>query len=150
MNIQTLLVYMYFKTRYVFNSSHIIYMIQCSKCRMQNISETKRHLSNRFGANRHATKKAINHCHIDQSPANSDHFILQAIWLRHRTHSHWANKLSQRHHSQSQRSFFNYQQQYSWMTWNKRHKTQSVFYLYIFSIIFILFAPQFLFYVSSF
>ena len=41
------------------SSSNLIYMIQCSKCNMQYIGETKRHLSDRFGEHRRAIEKAI-------------------------------------------------------------------------------------------
>lgn len=133
-------------------SSNIIYVIQCSKCRMQNISETKQHLSNRFGEHRWATEKAINHCHIGQPPAVSDHFILQASRLQHKTHSPRTNKLSRRHHSQSQRSCLNYHQQYSWTPWNEQTPQNSIcFYLYIFYNYFNSFCTYFsIVHVSSF
>ena len=51
-------------------------MIQCSKCKVQYIGETKRHLSDRFGEHRCAIEKALNQRHIDQPTAVSDHFTL--------------------------------------------------------------------------
>ena len=58
------------------SSSNLIYMIQCSRCKVQYIGETKRQLSDRFGEHRRAIEKAITHRHIDQPTAVSDHFIL--------------------------------------------------------------------------
>ena len=58
------------------SSSNLIYMIQCSKCNMQYIGETKRHLGDRFGEHRRATEKAIQRLHINQPTAVSDHFSL--------------------------------------------------------------------------
>ena len=49
-------------------------MIQCSKCNMQYIGETKRHLSDRFGEHRRIIEKAIQRRHINQLTAVSDHF----------------------------------------------------------------------------
>ena len=51
-------------------------MIQCSRCKVQYIGETKRQLSDRFGEHRRAIEKAITHRHIDQPTAVSDHFTL--------------------------------------------------------------------------
>ena len=51
-------------------------MIQCSRCKVQYIGETKRQLSDRFGEHRRAIEKAITYRHIDQPTAVSDHFIL--------------------------------------------------------------------------
>ena len=45
-------------------------MIQCNKCNVQYIGETKQH--------RHAIEKAIAKQHIDQATAVSDHFNLPA------------------------------------------------------------------------
>ena len=44
-------------------------MIQCSRCKVQYIGETKRQLSDRFGEHRRAIEKAITHRHIDQPTA---------------------------------------------------------------------------------
>ena len=51
-------------------------MIQCNKCNVQYIGETKRHLSNRFGEHRRAIKKAIAKQQNDQPTAVADHFTL--------------------------------------------------------------------------
>ena len=51
-------------------------MIQCTKCRIQYIGETKRRLSDRFGEHRRAVEKAIPQRGIDQPTAVSDHFTL--------------------------------------------------------------------------
>ena len=51
-------------------------MIQCSKCKVQYIGETKRPLSDRFGEHRRAIEKAITQRHIDQPTPVSDHFTL--------------------------------------------------------------------------
>ena len=51
-------------------------MIQCTKCRIQYIGETKRRLSDRFGEHRRAIEKAITQRDIDQPTAVSDHFTL--------------------------------------------------------------------------
>ena len=58
------------------SSSNHIYMIQCSKCKVQYIGETKRHLSDRFGEHRREIEKALQQRHIDQPTAVSDHFTL--------------------------------------------------------------------------
>ena len=52
------------------------YKIQCDKCNVQYISETKHPLSDRFGERRRAIEKAITQQHIDQTTAVSDHFTL--------------------------------------------------------------------------
>ena len=49
-------------------------MIQCNKCNVQYIGETKRHLSDRFGEHRLAIAKQP----IDQPTTVSDHFTLPA------------------------------------------------------------------------
>ena len=51
-------------------------MIQCSRCKVQYIGETKRQLSDRFGEHRRAIEKAITHRHTDQPIAVSDHLSL--------------------------------------------------------------------------
>ena len=51
-------------------------MIQCTKCRIQYIGETKRRLSDRFGEHRRAVEKAITQRGIDKPTAVSDHFTL--------------------------------------------------------------------------
>ena len=51
-------------------------MIQCSKCYMQCIGETKQHLSDRFGEHRRIIEKAIQRRHINQPTTVSDHFSL--------------------------------------------------------------------------
>ena len=51
-------------------------MIQCSRCKVQYVGETKRHLSDRFGEHIRAIEKAITRRHIDQPTAVSDHFTL--------------------------------------------------------------------------
>ena len=51
-------------------------MIQCSKCKVQYIGETKRHLSDRFGKHKRAIEKALQQRHIDQPTAVSDHLTL--------------------------------------------------------------------------
>ena len=51
-------------------------LIQCTKCRIQYIGETKRRLSDRFVEHRHAVEKAITQRDIDQPTAVSDHFTL--------------------------------------------------------------------------
>ena len=63
---------------YITSLAHlpISYMIQCSRCKVQYIGETKRQLSDRFGEHRRAIEKAITHRHIDQPTAVSDHFTL--------------------------------------------------------------------------
>ena len=53
-------------------------MIQCNKCNVQYIGETKYHLSDRFSEHRCAIEKAIAKQHIDQPTAVSDHFTLPA------------------------------------------------------------------------
>ena len=53
-------------------------MIQCNKCNVQYIGNTKRHPIDRFGENRRAMEKAITQQHIDQQTAVSDHFIFLA------------------------------------------------------------------------
>ena len=64
------------------SSSNLIYMIQCSRCKVQYIGESKSQLSDRFGEYRRAMEKAITHRHIDQPTAVSDHFTLPA-WPLH-------------------------------------------------------------------
>ena len=51
-------------------------MIQCNKCNVEYIGETKCHLIDRFGEHRSAIEKAIAKQHIDQPTAVSDHFTL--------------------------------------------------------------------------
>ena len=51
-------------------------MIQCNKCNVQYIGETKRHLSHRFGEHRRAIEKAIAKQQNDQPTAVADHFTL--------------------------------------------------------------------------
>ena len=51
-------------------------MIQCSKCKVQHVGETKRQFSDRIGELRRAIEKAITRRHIDQPTAVSDHFTL--------------------------------------------------------------------------
>ena len=51
-------------------------MIQCSRCQVLYIGETKRHLIDRFGEHRRAIEKALKQRHIDQPTAVSDHFSL--------------------------------------------------------------------------
>ena len=51
-------------------------MIQCSRCKVQYIGESKSQLSDRFGEHRRAIEKTITHRHIDQPTAVSDHFTL--------------------------------------------------------------------------
>ena len=58
------------------SSSNIVYMIQCNKCNVQYIGQTKRHLSDRFGEHSRAIEKAIAKQHVDQPTAVSDHFTL--------------------------------------------------------------------------
>ena len=53
-------------------------MIQCNKCNVQYIGETKLHLSDRFGEHRRAIEKAITQRHTGQPTAISDHFTLPA------------------------------------------------------------------------
>ena len=53
-------------------------MIQCNKCNVEYIGETKCHLIDRFGEHRSAIEKAIAKQHIDQPTAVSDHFTLPA------------------------------------------------------------------------
>ena len=60
------------------SSSNLVYMIQCNKCNVQYIGNTKRHTIDRFGENRRAMEKAITQQHIDQPTAVSDHFIFLA------------------------------------------------------------------------
>jgi len=52
------------------------HMMQCCRCKVQYVGETKRHRSDRFGKHRRAIKKAIKHHHIDQPTAVSDHLTL--------------------------------------------------------------------------
>jgi len=59
------------------SSSNLVYMIQCNKCNVQYIGETKPHLSDRFGEHRRVIEKAIKR-HIDQPTAVLDHFTLPA------------------------------------------------------------------------
>ena len=58
------------------SSSNLVYMIQCTKCRIPYIGETKRRLSDRFGEHRRTVEKAITQRDIDQPTAVSDHFTL--------------------------------------------------------------------------
>ena len=64
------------------SSSNLVYMIQCNKCNVHYIGESKRHLSivndlsDSFGEHRRAIEKAITKQHIDQPTAVSDHFTL--------------------------------------------------------------------------
>ena len=58
------------------SSSSLIYMIQCYRCKVQYIGETKRHLSDRFGEHRRAIEKSLKQRHINQPTAVSDHFTL--------------------------------------------------------------------------
>ena len=51
-------------------------MIQCSRCKVQYIGESKSQLSDRFGEHRRAIENAITHRHIDEPTAVSDHFTL--------------------------------------------------------------------------
>ena len=53
-------------------------MIQCNKCSVQYIGETKRHLSHRFGEHRRAIEKAIAKQQNNQPTAVADHFTLPA------------------------------------------------------------------------
>ena len=53
-------------------------MIQCNKCNVEYIGETKRHLSDRFGEHRRTIEKATAKQNIDQPTAVSDHFTLPA------------------------------------------------------------------------
>ena len=46
--------------------SNLVYMIQCTKCKIQYIGETKSCLSDRFGEHRRAVEKAIVQRDIDQ------------------------------------------------------------------------------------
>ncbi|KAL9986541.1 hypothetical protein ACROYT_G000708, partial [Oculina patagonica] len=57
-------------------SSNLIYMIQCNKCKLQYIGETKRKARNRFGEHRRAIEKVIRKQSLDQPTAVSDHFAL--------------------------------------------------------------------------
>ena len=56
-------------------------MIQCNKCNVQYIGETKRHLSDRFSEHRRAIEKAIAKQQIDQPTAVADHFTLPAHFI---------------------------------------------------------------------
>ena len=58
------------------SSSNLVYMIQCTKCRIQYIRETKHRLCNRFGEHRRAVEKAITQRDIDEPTTVSDHFTL--------------------------------------------------------------------------
>ena len=51
-------------------------MIQCTKCKIQYIGETKRRLSDRFAEHRSAVEKAFAQREIDQPAADSGHFTL--------------------------------------------------------------------------
>ena len=61
------------------SSSNLVYMIQCNKCNVHYVGESKRHLSivndlsDSFGEHRRAIEKAITKQHIDQPTAVSDH-----------------------------------------------------------------------------
>ena len=48
------------------------------QCNVQDIGETKRHLSDRSGENTHAIEKAITQQHINQPTAISEHLTLPA------------------------------------------------------------------------
>ena len=54
-------------------------MIQCNKWNVQYVGETKRQLSNRFGEQKRAIKKAITRQYIDQPTAVSDHCTLLTV-----------------------------------------------------------------------
>ena len=58
------------------SSSNLVYLIQCNKCNVQYIGETKRHLSDRFGEHSRAIEKAIAKQQNDQPTAVADHFTL--------------------------------------------------------------------------
>ena len=58
------------------SSSNFIYMIQCNKCNMQYIGETKRQLSDRFAEHRRSIEKASNPRRFYHPTAVSDHFSL--------------------------------------------------------------------------
>ena len=64
------------------SSSNLVYMIQCTKCRIQYIGDTKHRLSDRFGEHRRAIEKAITQRDIDQPTAVSDHFTLPSHSLK--------------------------------------------------------------------
>ena len=51
------------------SSSNLVYMIQCTKCRIQCTGETKRRLSDRFGEHRRTVEKAITQRDIYQPTA---------------------------------------------------------------------------------
>ena len=56
-------------------------MIQCNKCNVQYIGETKRHLSDRFGEHRRAIEKAIAKQQNNQPTAVADHFTLPGHFM---------------------------------------------------------------------
>ena len=58
------------------SSSNLIYMIQCNKCNLQYIDETKRQLSDRFGEQRRSIEKARNLHHFNHPTAVWDLFSL--------------------------------------------------------------------------
>ena len=60
-------------------SSYLVYMIQCNKCNVQYISESKRHLSDICGEHRRAIEETITRQHIDQPTTVSDPF-LSILW----------------------------------------------------------------------
>ena len=60
------------------SSFDLVYMIQCNKCNVHYIGDTKCYLSERFGEHRCAIEKAIAQQHTDQPTAVSDHFTLPA------------------------------------------------------------------------
>ena len=95
---------------------------------MQNISETKQHLSTRFGEHRWAAEKAINHCHIKLIPLELINSHGDTIRKAKEAVLIIINNTLERHEM------------------NKRHKTQSVFICIFFTIILILFALLFLLY----
>jgi len=51
-------------------------MIQCSRCKVKYIRETKRQLGDRFEEHRCAIEKPITQSHTDQPSTVSDHFTL--------------------------------------------------------------------------
>ena len=58
------------------SASNLIYMIQCNKCNMQYIGETKRQFSDRFGEQRRSIEKARNPYQFHHPTAVSEHFSL--------------------------------------------------------------------------
>ena len=57
-------------------------MMQCNKCNVQYISETKCHLSDRFGEHRRAIEIAITQRHIDQPTVVSDRLTLAGHFMK--------------------------------------------------------------------